>query len=91
MFYNSYLGGGLLISGLFAGCSFSAIKTSFFLEQNQAKAFQMSDPHFRLYISVYRINKIIRGPLEIWNLSSGQIGLEKISSISLRAHVLFST
>ena len=37
-----------------------------FWEENQTKTFQIADPHFRLYISVYEINKIIHGRLEIW-------------------------
>ena len=30
----------------------------------------MADPLFRLYVSVYEVNKIIHGRVEIWSLSS---------------------
>ena len=60
----------------------------------------MADPHFRLYVSVYEINKITHGHLEIWSLSSRvKFGLplladqtehSKINCISPHAHVLFS-
>ena len=59
----------------------------------------MADPHFRLYVSVYEMNKIIHGRLEIWSLSSRvQFDLprvadetehKKINSISPNAHVFF--
>ena len=60
MFYYSYLGGSLLIS-----VCLPDVQTRFF-EQNQAKTFRMADPHFRLQVSVYEINKIIHGRLGIW-------------------------
>ena len=58
----------------------------------------MVDPHFKLFVSVYEINKITRGRLEIWSLSSrAQFDLpvvadqhSKVKSISPRAHMLFS-
>ena len=65
----------------------------------------MADPHFRLCVSVYEMNKIIHGCLEIWSLSScvqfdlplmstplvaGRTEHSKIKSIYPRAHVLFS-
>ena len=57
----------------------------------------MTDPYFRLYVSVYEINKIVHGCLEIWNLFSrvqfevaNQFKHEKINSTSPRACVLFS-
>ena len=60
----------------------------------------MPGPHFRLYVSIHEINKMIRGRLLVWNLSSSvlfdlpqvayEIEYEKINSISPRAHVLFS-
>ena len=59
----------------------------------------MADPHFKLYGSVYEINKIIHERLEIWNsfsrvqfdlpLEADQTELEKVNSLSQRAHVLF--
>ena len=60
----------------------------------------MADPHFKLYGSVYEINKIIHERLEIWNsfshvqfdlpLVADQTELEKINSLFERAPVLFS-
>ena len=60
----------------------------------------MADPHFTLFVSVYEINKITHVSADIWNLSSrvqfvlphvaDQIEHEKMNSISLHGHVLFS-
>ena len=50
----------------------------------------MTDPHFRLYVSVYKINKITHGRLEIMSLSSRvQFGLPL--EVMPHGHVLFST
>ena len=60
----------------------------------------MADRHFGLHVSVYEINKITHGCLEIWNISSrvqfdlplvaDQTKHSKTNAISSRAHVLFS-
>ena len=86
----------MLICRTFIFCE----QNELFWEQNQTKTFQMADPLFRLYVSVYEINKVIHGRLEISNLSShvqydlplvaDQTEHSKINSISLRAHLLFS-
>ena len=49
---------------LFVGCSFSAKKTSFFESKIRQKLVICVDPHFRLSVSVYEINKIIHRRLE---------------------------
>ena len=89
-------------------CRFLFVCRAFILcEQNKlfwkhhlTKTYQMPGPHFRLYVGVYEINKMIHGHLLVWNLSSRvlfdlpqvayQIEHEKINSISPSAHVLFS-
>ena len=70
MFYNLYLGGGLMISISLLDVHFLRTKRAVLREQKQTKAFQMVDPHFRLCVSVHEINKIKHGRLEILNLPS---------------------
>ena len=87
MFYNTYFGGSLFILFCLPDVYFLRTKQAF-LRAKPDKTFQTADPHHRLCVSIYEINKITGGGAEIWSLSSHEHS--KINSVSPPAHVLFS-